>query len=75
MFNIAKDFVTFLEANAVGVFNTDIFIGSVPLDAPSDAYWVVASGGSRLSARCAVVDEGRRPWSLARLRCSCSWRF
>lgn len=43
---IAKSFVEYMEDQLLGVFGTDIFIGSVPLNAQDDCYWIVSSGGN-----------------------------
>jgi len=47
--NITRAFVKFLEDRGFGTFNSDIFIGGVPLDGPNHAYWVISGGGSNKS--------------------------
>lgn len=44
--NIATSFADYMEDLALGVIGTSIFLGSVPQNAPSSAWWVVASGGT-----------------------------
>lgn len=44
--NITRAFVDYMEDLGLGVFNTDIFIGSAPLDATDIIWWVVSSGGA-----------------------------
>jgi hypothetical protein len=44
--NIAKDFADYLVSLSKGTFGTDIFIGSLPQDAPEKCYWIVNAGGS-----------------------------
>lgn len=43
--NITKSFVEYLEANSMGVFGTDLFIGGAPLGAQEKIKYVVPSGG------------------------------
>lgn len=48
--NIAKAFVDYLvEYQSLGAFGTDIFIGSLPDDAPDACYWVTSAGGNSQS--------------------------
>lgn len=47
--NITEAFVEYLESLLLGTLGVDIFIGSVPQDAPNNCYWLVGSGGSPVS--------------------------
>lgn len=44
--NIAKAFVDWLQGLGYGTFGTDLYIGGVPLDAPTSAFWVLSAGGA-----------------------------
>ena len=44
--NIAKSFVEYMEAQALGTFGTDIYIGVIPQGAPDKCYWLTTSGGT-----------------------------
>lgn len=44
--NIAESFSTYMQSLSLGTFGTDIYIGSVPLDAPNTCWWIISSGGS-----------------------------
>lgn len=46
--NIARSFVTYLESLSYGSAGVDIFIGTVPQNAPDTAMWVLTSGGSSI---------------------------
>jgi hypothetical protein len=46
--NIAKSFVGYLESLSFGVSGQNLFIGTVPQNAPDSAMWVVTSGGSAI---------------------------
>lgn len=47
--NIARAFVEYMESLSLGTFGTDIFIGSAPLNAQDNIWWVLTSGGSSIS--------------------------
>jgi len=47
--NITKAFVDFMQSNGFGTFNSDLFIGGVPQDAPNRALWVISAGGNSKS--------------------------
>ena len=45
--NIAGSFVSYMISVGFGTtLGTDVFIGGVPQDAPSTAWWVVSQGGT-----------------------------
>lgn len=44
--NISKSFVGYMVSLGMGTFGTNIFINSVPLEAPDAVWWVLKSGGS-----------------------------
>lgn len=43
---VGEAFIKWLEDNGVGTFNTDLYLGQLPLDAQDEAWLVVVSGGS-----------------------------
>ncbi len=43
---VGEAFIKFLEDNSIGTFNTDLYLGMLPLDAPDEAWLVVVAGGS-----------------------------
>lgn len=43
---VSEAFIEYLQNEGVATFNTDLFIGRVPSNAPDTAYWVITSGGS-----------------------------
>ncbi|MEI7632354.1 MAG: hypothetical protein WCJ60_03455 [bacterium] len=43
---VGEAFVKFLEDKAIGTFGTDLFLGSLPIEAPDDAWLVVVGGGN-----------------------------
>lgn len=43
---VAKSLAQWLESNGLGTVGTDIFIGSVPDQAPVPCYWILGGGGS-----------------------------
>lgn len=43
---VSESFVKFLEDQNIATFNTDLFLGQVPQNAPDQTYWVITSGGS-----------------------------
>ena len=43
---IGEAFVNYLEGLQVGDIGVDLFLGSVPLNAPEDCMWVITSGGA-----------------------------
>ena len=47
--NIVKSFVDYMVSEGLGIFGTNIFIGTVPQDAPDLCYWLTGSGGSPTS--------------------------
>lgn len=48
--NIVEAFIEYMIAAGFGTaLGTDVFIGSVPQDAPSTAYWLTTAGGGILS--------------------------
>lgn len=44
--NVAHAFVQFMEDENLGTFGTDIFIGTVPLNASEACWWVLSAGGA-----------------------------
>ncbi len=44
--NITEAFSEYIADLGYGVFGTDMFIGSAPIDAPNTCIWLVGSGGS-----------------------------
>lgn len=44
--NIARSFSLYMESLSLGTFGTDLYIGSVPLNADDPVWWIVTSGGS-----------------------------
>ena len=44
--NIAEAFVEYMEDLTMGTLGTNIYISSVPQEAPDAVWWVVKSGGS-----------------------------
>jgi hypothetical protein len=44
--NVTESFVNYLVTSGIGTFGTDIFIGSVPINAPNACYWVKGGGGN-----------------------------
>ncbi len=48
--NITEAFADFLEAEEIGVFGTNLFIGGAPLDGPDLCFWLVSSGGAPVSS-------------------------
>lgn len=44
--NITKDFTTYMSSLGFGTFGVDLFIGGVPLNAPSTCWWVISAGGA-----------------------------
>lgn len=42
---VGEAFIKFLEDNNIGTFNTDLYLGQLPLDAQDEAWLVVVSGG------------------------------
>lgn len=48
--NIAESFVDYLISIGFGTaLGTDVYIGGVPLDAPSTCWWIISSGGTIIS--------------------------
>jgi len=43
---VGEAFIKFLEDNNIGTFNTDLYLGMLPIDAPDEAWLVVVAGGS-----------------------------
>ena len=43
---VGEAFIKFLEDSNVGTFNTDLYLGMLPLDAADEAWLVVVAGGS-----------------------------
>lgn len=43
---VGEAFVKWLEDNGVGTFNTDLYLGQLPLEAPDEAWLVIVAGGS-----------------------------
>lgn len=43
---VGEAFVKFLEDEGIGTFNTDLYLGQLPLDAPDEAWLVIVAGGS-----------------------------
>lgn len=46
---IKKAFADFMVAQGLGVFGENIFIGSAPLDAPAQCWWIISGGGANKS--------------------------
>ena len=44
--NIVEAFVDYLEEKEFGTLGTDIFISSVPQEAPDKCFWLISAGGS-----------------------------
>lgn len=42
---VGEAFIKFLEDNNIGTFNTDLYLGQLPLDAQDEAWLVIVSGG------------------------------
>lgn len=42
---ISENFISWLETNGFGTFNTNIYLNLIPNSAPDDAFWVVTAGG------------------------------
>lgn len=47
--NITESFVEYLESKLFGTLGTDIFIGTIPQDAPDNCYLLIGAGGSPLA--------------------------
>lgn len=43
---IQRSLAQWMEDNGFGVFGTNLFIGSVPLNAPVASWWIIGGGGS-----------------------------
>lgn len=43
---VGEAFIKFLEEEGIGTFNTDLYLGMLPIDAPDEAWLVVVAGGS-----------------------------
>lgn len=43
---VGEAFIKWLEDNNIGTFNQDLFLGSLPLKAPDEAWLVVVAGGN-----------------------------
>lgn len=43
---VAKAIAQWMEDNNFGVLGTNLFIGSVPKDAPKASWWIVGGGGT-----------------------------
>lgn len=43
---VGEAFIKFLETEGIGTFNTDLYLGQLPLKAPDEAWLVVVAGGS-----------------------------
>lgn len=44
--NIVESFSTYIEGLSGATLGTNLFIGGVPLSAPSSCYWIIGTGGS-----------------------------
>jgi hypothetical protein len=42
---VGEAFIKFLEDKGIGTFNTDLFLGEMPKDAPNDSWLLIVSGG------------------------------
>lgn len=60
--NIVESFKEWMEDNGFGAFGTDLYTGGVPLEAPDDAYWITASGGSNIGKN--VTGEKQKNYIL-----------
>lgn len=43
---VGEAFIKFLEDENIGTFNTDLYLGMLPLEAPDESWLVVVAGGS-----------------------------
>ena len=43
---VGEAFIAYLEDMDIGTFNTDLFLGEIPMKAPDDAIWCLTSGGA-----------------------------
>jgi hypothetical protein len=44
--NIAESFAQYMEDQGFGTLGTDLFIASVPQNAPDSCWWIVLAGGA-----------------------------
>lgn len=47
--NIVQSFAEFIEPLTGTTLGTDLYLGGVPLSAPSDCWWIVSGGGTPLA--------------------------
>lgn len=43
---VQRALAKWLQENGFGIFGTDLFIGSVPDNAPTASWWIIGGGGS-----------------------------
>jgi len=52
---VGEAFIKFLEGKNIGIFNQNLYLGMLPLEAPDEAWLVVVSGGA---PELVTVDGG-----------------